>query len=250
MSAASGLAAIQRPQPQPEVVDDFDGGGSVPVERGNVPAPPDMLVRDSGQRPTAPMLFADAFRGPKSVAKAVQNRLGVRYNPVPQSTREARAQLARLDNSRIDTRIPASGPYHTTYSPEGVPRHYGTARTVALFQMVAERFHHATGLKLRIGDISVRGGDAISGHRAHTNGRNVDIDMVFNDGRTQVEPRRNSQNATYRSPAYDRERTQLLVNIIRELAPNADILFNDPNIRGVRAYGAHDNHLHIQGLGG
>ncbi len=169
-----------------------------------------------------------------------------------------RAQLRRLNNTRVETELPLEGPYHMVYRPhshgEGTanPFRYGTARTVAMIQMVAELYYRQTGMKLRVGDLSKYGGGDIPGHSSHERGINIDLDLAFSDGRTTAHPQRGSDEATYRSPNYDRESTRIILRLFRSLNPNADILFNDPhiNVRGVRAFGAHDNHIHIQGLGG
>jgi murein endopeptidase len=106
-------------------------------------------------------------------------------------------------------------------------------------------------MALRVGDISKRGGGRIPDHGSHKHGKNVDLDLAFNDGRTTAEPNRGSRNATWRSPAYDRGATRLMVKLIKEAYPSAQILFNDPVLvrEGlVRSYPNHDNHLHVQHL--
>lgn len=156
--------------------------------------------------------------------------------------------LNSLDASRDPSvELPQRGGTFTTYKPY----RFGTARSIEAIKRIAEQFYERTGLVLRVGDIANRGGGAIPDHRSHTTGNIFDLDMAFNDGRTTVEADRDSRNATWRSNAYDRRATQTLVNIIREMFPNAPgsaILFSDPDIRGAQAYANHDNHLHIQRL--
>ncbi len=157
-------------------------------------------------------------------------------------------RLSSLDASRAPSvELPARGGTFTTYKPY----RFGTARSIETIKRIAEQFYERTGLVLRVGDIAARGGGTIPDHRSHTSGNIFDLDMAFSDGRTDVEPERNSRNATWHSPAYDRLATKELVNIIREMFPNAPasaILFNDDSIKGVMAYPNHDNHLHIQRL--
>ncbi len=166
---------------------------------------------------------------------------------------DRRTPLSQIPHGAIDTQLPV-GPLITSYKTREYQ--YGTQRTIELIRRVAEDYHRETGLVLRVGDISARGGRAIPDHRAHTNGRNIDFDMAFSDGRETAwgaeSPsrgrRREDRDATWRSTAYDQRATQALVDIIRRHAPNATIFFNDPRVRGVTPLGNHDNHLHIQGI--
>ncbi len=159
------------------------------------------------------------------------------------------AELRGLNNTRVDTQMPDRGYGFQSYYPAN--HRVGTERTVETMKTFAARYFEATGRTVRIGDISVRGGGPIPDHGAHRNGRNVDIDMQFSDGRTDIERDRNSTNATWRSPAYDRNATRRMIQELRRVNPNVDILFNDPVLvrEGlVRPLANHDNHIHIQGL--
>lgn len=159
------------------------------------------------------------------------------------------AELRRLNNTRVDHQMPDRGPGWQGYY--SASRRWGTERTIETLKTVAARYNAATGQTLRIGDISLRGGGDIDGHASHETGRNVDIDMAFSDGRTDIERNRNSVNATWRSPHYDRAATRRLIQEIKRANPNIQILFNDPVLvrEGlVRAYPNHDNHLHLQNM--
>ena len=159
------------------------------------------------------------------------------------------AELRRLNNTRVDSQLPDRGPGFQGYYAGN--RRYGTERTIETLKTVAARYHDATGQTLRVGDISLRGGGDIDGHGSHEQGRNVDIDMAFNDGRTDIERNRESRNASWRSPAYDRDATRRLVQELKRANPNIDVLFNDPVLVAeglVRAFPNHDNHLHLQGM--
>ena len=165
------------------------------------------------------------------------------------TTAKTPAELRRLDNTRVDTQLPDRGPGFQGYYAAN--RRYGTERTIETLKTVAANYNAATGQTLRVGDISLRGGGDIDGHGSHEQGRNVDIDMAFNDGRTDIEPSRESRNASWRSPAYDRDATRRLVQEIKRANPNIQVLFNDPVLVAeglVRAYPNHDNHLHLQGM--
>ncbi len=155
--------------------------------------------------------------------------------------------LGSFNNTRIDVELPSNASDYMSYKPY----RFGTARTIETIKRVAERYRQQTGMKLRVGDISKRGGGPIPDHSSHRTGKIFDIDMAFNDGRTTAEPDRDSVNATWRSPAYDRNATRKLIKIIKAIRPEAQILFNDPVLvrEGlVRKYPNHDNHLHVQKL--
>lgn len=184
----------------------------------------------------------DTFEAPRNDINA-DNTTGATRVKTP-------AELRRLDNTRVDTQLPARGDGFMGYY-SGAHR-YGTERTVETLKTVASRYHAATGQTMRVGDISRRGGGDIDGHASHEHGRNVDIDIAFNDGRTTIEPNRESRNASWRSPAYDRASTRRLVQEIKRANPNIEVLFNDPVLirEGLtRAFPNHDNHMHLQNMG-
>ena len=173
--------------------------------------------------------------------------------PAPQNVRPTQTrvysptQLARLDNSRVDNQMPDAGPGYRGYYSSAL--RWGTEKTVETLKAIAARYHAKTGQILRIGDMSQKGGGDIAGHGSHEQGRNVDIDMAFSDGRSDIERIRNSVNATFRSAAYNRTATRILVQEIKRANPNIEVLFNDPVLIGeglVREYPNHDNHLHLQ----
>jgi len=157
-------------------------------------------------------------------------------------------RLSRFSNSGVNTKLPTDDPNISRY------KHYyfGTERTIGLIKAVAAEYHRRTGMVLRVGDISKRGGGKIPGHGSHKYGKNIDLDLAFNDGRTTAELNRESRNASWRSSAYDRNATRTIVRLIKQCNPNAQILFNDPVLvrEGlVRAFPNHDNHMHVQHLG-
>ncbi len=164
-----------------------------------------------------------------------------------------RFDRTRYDHTRVQTHLPSDDPNISSYAPMGTGTRYqwGTERTIEMIRAVAAEYNRRTGYVLRVGDISQRGGGDIPGHASHEHGKNVDLDMAFNDDRTTIEPRRGSDNATWRSDAYDRDATRVLVQLLREAYPGIDILFNDPVLvrEGlVRSFPNHDNHLHLQGM--
>jgi len=155
--------------------------------------------------------------------------------------------LSRFSNHGVNTRLPQNDPNIHHYKPLA----YGTPRTIAMLEAVAAEYNARTGYVLRVGDISQRGGGDVGGHSSHEEGRKIDLDLAFNDGRTTAEPNRESRNAKYTSPAYDRDATRTLIRLIKQCNPNAEILFNDDVLieEGlVRPYSGHDNHMHVQRL--
>ena len=131
------------------------------------------------------------------------------------------------------------------------PFRYGTARTIETLKRIAQRHREQSGLMLRVGDIAKQGGGRIPDHSSHRDGKIFDLDLAFNDGRVTAEPDRDSVNATWRSPAYDRAATRKLIKIIKAIRPEAQILFNDPVLVSeglVRSFPNHDNHMHVQRL--
>ncbi|MFB5561430.1 hypothetical protein [Bacillus cereus] len=73
-------------------------------------------------------------------------------------------------------------------------------------------------------------------HKAHRGGAEFDIWTMATDGNAAY---------SYKSPKYDRAKTQALVNVFKD-AGATKILFNDPDVTGVSGSDkSHDNHLHV-----
>lgn len=245
MTVGARGAVVQRAQEQLEAAG-FELGEADGIFGRRTQAAVEAFQRQMG-------LTVDGIIGPRT-AQRLQSA-GDRFEdrPTPPSTSTGRvktpAELRQLNNTRVDTQLPDRGPGFQGYYSGS--RRWGTERTIETLKTVAANYHAATGQTLRVGDISKRGGGDIDGHASHETGRNVDIDMAFSDGRTDIERNRNSVNATWRSPSYDRAATRRLVQEIKRANPNIQILFNDPVLvrEGlVRAYPNHDNHLHLQNM--
>ncbi len=187
-------------------------------------------------------LRSDGSVGPQTWAAL---RSGSSVGPGPQPVIST-TPLSSFNHSRVDTQMPSSGPHHMGYYADS--KRWGTAKTVELLKRVAASFHAKTGKKLEIGDISLRGGGDIDGHKSHERGTNVDINIVFNDGRGPKTHDREGPRATFRDRAYDRSATRTILKELRRLNPSMDILFNDPVLiaEGLcRKFPNHDNHIHI-----
>jgi peptidoglycan hydrolase-like protein with peptidoglycan-binding domain len=201
-------------------------------------------------------LTADGFAGAKTIGKLSGKSPTSAPPAAPAPTQAAiggvktPAQLRALNNTRVDTRLPL-GPTIKSYNPQGVEYKYGTPKMIETIKTVAARYNAATGRTLNVGDISKKGGGQIPGHKSHQHGRNVDVDMSFSDKRKNADPRRNSLNASYKSPAYDQAATRKMIQEIKRANPNASVRFNDPKLirEGYATYLAgHDNHLHLENM--
>ena len=125
---------------------------------------------------------------------------------------------------------------------------YGTLELVNYLEKVARAWNqlhpYPPGPRIGLGDASLQyGGDYWdchgNHHDQHQNGLEVDLRYVRNDN---IE-----SPVTISSTAYDRPRTQQLVNLFLGLATGAGvtILSSDDQLQGVWVVGGHTDHLHI-----
>lgn len=70
---------------------------------------------------------------------------------------------------------------------------------------------------------------------SHVIGLGIDLRPMSVDG----------EATTWQSKNYDRVKTQALVNMVLTIDADAKMLFNDPEIRGVKPFRKHDNHIHV-----
>jgi peptidoglycan hydrolase-like protein with peptidoglycan-binding domain len=116
---------------------------------------------------------------------------------------------------------------------------WATSNTVATLELVAERWHDAGyGVRIGVNDISEPHGGYFWPHESHRSGQDVDLRLMRNDG---VEAALQS----WRDPAYSRALTQRLVDMLWATGEVDFILFNDPNVIGVKPWAGHDDHLHV-----
>jgi peptidoglycan hydrolase-like protein with peptidoglycan-binding domain len=151
---------------------------------------------------------------------------------------------ADLQNSTsVETVLPESGIGYVTFNREpGGRDQFGRASTIRSVQHLGELWHerHPT-TPVAIGDMSRRGGGPFPPHASHTDGRDVDIRPLTNNGRNEPT---NIDAANY-SHALTRE----LVILIREQLNPEVIFFNDPLTiqEGLtRRAAGHHNHLHVR----
>lgn len=124
------------------------------------------------------------------------------------------------------------------YGKPGTGRaQYAAPTMLGFLHAVSLQWSRTQSVKFGVGDISLADGATFPPHAAHRNGMQVDIRPLRIDGKQ--EPVR------YDSPDYDREKTQILINIIRKQPEVHRVYFNDPEISGASALKGHDNHIHV-----
>jgi penicillin-insensitive murein endopeptidase len=185
----------------------------------------------TGRKPTRKRKPAKARR--KQTARASRTRTTrPRSSPAAMAARSAPAPFVQLPPSSD------SGYYH--YSAGS--RQFGTPPTVQALVDIAAIWQQAprtSQAPFGVGDISFAAGGPMPPHTTgHRLGRNVDIRPMRKDLKHAP--------VTWRDGAYSRELTQLLVNNLLAHANTMFILFNDPDVQGVRPLVGHDNHLHVQ----
>jgi hypothetical protein len=181
---------------------------------------PDGRVDPAGQTLRRLIEYADAGRGTGG------NRVAERGSSVPAGGPTTGTRLQPLTKVR--------GSY--TYS--SADRQYGSSAMIQLLLEVAAQLHRA-GLVYGIGDISFEQGGTMNPHKTHTTGQHADLRPIRNDGAQAP--------TSVGDPTYSREGTRVLVEALLGNAAVNQILFSDePNIRGVKNYAGHHNHLHIR----
>jgi len=120
-------------------------------------------------------------------------------------------------------------------------KRYGTESTIAALVEVGRIWaarHSAP--RIGVGDISLRGGGDIVGHRSHETGRDVDLRPIRNDG--------TEGPLTWRQARYSHSLTQELIDLLYSNgAVQVKVIgFNDPQSVGTVNWKNHDNHLHVR----
>jgi peptidoglycan hydrolase-like protein with peptidoglycan-binding domain len=145
----------------------------------------------------------------------------------------------RLCNGRASpfVQLPQkSGLGYYTYS--NAMRQFGTDKAIKTVADIAERFGGSLGdALLGIGDISFFDGAIMRPHHTHRDGREIDIRPLRKDKR--------SLPVTIFDPHYSRDLTKLLVEKLVAHRDVKGVLFNDSQIKGVKPWPGHDNHLHV-----
>jgi tetratricopeptide (TPR) repeat protein len=141
----------------------------------------------------------------------------------------------------ITAQLAAEGPGYVLFNRQ-TESAYGRPEVVDLIRAVAaawEKQH--PGLKLVVGDLSLRGGGNFPGHGGdHQDGREADIWPLTNND--QPEP------TNIFAPNYSRPLTTELIKLIGQTNPAAVVYFDDPPLVSaglVRATLDHNNHMHV-----
>lgn len=131
--------------------------------------------------------------------------------------------------------LPANAADYYCYASRD--RQWGTPSTIQSIRNLAAALFRE-GIVIGIGEISFANGGQMPPHNSHRRGTDVDIRPQRRDGaRTPV---------NIHDPAYDREKTRIVVELLRRDENLKLILFNDSEIEGVRFWEGHDNHLHVR----
>ncbi len=171
--------------------------------------------------------------------------------PLPSSCFPSVVEAERALDPRIAVRLPERGEGFQTFRNRRYPPGaflYGRPETIQALKRIGHMWRTLAEKSppIGIGDISLRRGKGghpivVGGRHQvwHRTGLEVDILPVRGDGRPGKVNRHD--------PAYSRRLTQRLVDIIRSngVLRVRQVLFNDPEIRGVRAYPYHDDHVHV-----
>jgi hypothetical protein len=144
-------------------------------------------------------------------------------------------------NPDINTVLPESGPGFRTYRrEENGADQVGLPSTIEFLVNLGKEWEAQSDVPFQIGDISRQGGGPFPPHEAHQSGTECDLRPFRKDG--AMEPTQVSD------PSYDRARTREWCKLVKRLAPNATILFNDSQLikEGLTRYHkGHHNHLHL-----
>ena len=131
----------------------------------------------------------------------------------------------------------------TTYNRTGNDQ-FGTRQTIANIEAIGKAWARISNVAVSIGDISRRGGGRFAPHRSHRSGDMADIRPFRLDGRN-LPTNINDRN-------YDRSTTRRFIQLLKQMIPSADVLFNDPVLirEGLTRYAkGHGNHLHVNKFG-
>lgn len=143
---------------------------------------------------------------------------------------------------QVNSLMPKGGLGFCCHKPQ--ERRYGLPETVVALMQVGMLWFakHPQGPRMRISDISKRGGGKFPPHKSHRVGLDIDIWLMRNDGKE------GAFHYIRNSSVYSRTLTQELVDTIRNngILPVKCIFFEDSKVTGVRGDGAHFDHMHVR----
>lgn len=152
---------------------------------------------------------------------------------------EAEIETSVMRSRALFAQMPASGTGYECYGP--VEKRFARSKTVEAIVYIAIMWskQYPDGPRIGVGNLSYQGGGPMPPHKSHQKG--VDVDFAPIASTNEEIP------LTWRSPKYSSDRTQQLVDFIRDnpVAKVRTIFFNDPEVTGVEPWSGHDNHLHV-----
>lgn len=152
---------------------------------------------------------------------------------------EEELESEELGIRALFSEMSAAGPGFDCYGP--TEKRFGRSETVQAIKHIAQMWHkkYPDGPRIGVGNLSYQGGGPMHPHKSHQKG--VDVDLAPIASTDEEIP------LTWQSPKYSRDRTQQLVDLIRNnpIAQVRVIFFNDPDVTGVEPWAGHDNHLHV-----
>ncbi|WP_445250006.1 penicillin-insensitive murein endopeptidase [Microcoleus sp. OTE_8_concoct_300] len=141
----------------------------------------------------------------------------------------------------VNTQLPISGTGYYSYS-QFREKQFGLPETIKAIEEIGKMWfqNHRTGPVIGIGNISKNGGGPVPPHQSHQTGLDVDFRLLRTDG-ARI-------GITFRDPNYSLARTQDLINTILNNSVQSVklILCNDNNLKGVKPWPGHDDHLHVR----
>jgi murein endopeptidase len=133
---------------------------------------------------------------------------------------------------------PEDAGYYVYGTPRDGAGQYGHPAMLSLLFFVEREWQAIDHRKFGIGNISLASGGAYTKHESHKDGLQVDVRAIRRDGaHTGV--------TIFQRDQYDQKATAKLIAIFRAHPSVRTILFNDPDIPGVKPWEGHDNHFHI-----
>jgi S1-C subfamily serine protease len=141
----------------------------------------------------------------------------------------------------VNTQLPISGTGYYSYA-QFREKQFGLLETIKAIEEIGKAWfqNHRTGPVIGIGNISKNGGGPVPPHKSHQTGLDVDFRLLRTDG-ARI-------GITFRDPNYSLARTQDLINTIlnNSVLSVKLILCNDNNLKGVKPWPGHDDHLHVR----
>ena len=178
--------------------------------------------------------------GPATEASllAFQRHAGLRRTGVA-DTATWRALVWHFEAPRFGTGL-------CDYSVGNGPANWGTAEATAVLETVGRAVAARGYGRIAVGDVSFEHGGAIPGHNTHRVGLDIDVRLL-----RKANDQCSVRGTTFRSTAYDRTATRLMIQTFRASAVGhiKTIYFNDPVLirEGLTTwFSGHDDHVHVR----